>query len=135
MHKQKNSAGPRAISESVVKTKTGRTSKQWLRLLDKWGTRKKGHPSTATYLEKKYKVSPWWAQALTIRYEYARHLRKPLAVPHILRQALARNKKAQNKFSSLPPSHQREYVEFIVEARKPETKKRRIELTINELAK
>ena len=130
MHKQKINAGPRGFSDNTIKTKTGRASKQWYALLDKWDAHKHGHTNTARYLEEKYKIPDWWAQALTVRYEYARHLRKPLAIPHIFRQALARNKKAQKKFADMPPSHQREYVEYIVEAKMPETKKNELSLLL-----
>lgn len=34
------------------------------------------------------------------------------------------------KFLSLPPSHRQEYVKWIEEAKKPETRKRRIEQTV-----
>lgn len=135
MYKQKTNAGPRAFGENTIKTKTGRSSKQWFRFLDKWGAHKHGHARTAKYLRERYHVSDWWAQALTIRYEYARHLRKPLAVPHIFHQALARNKTALKQFESLPPSHQREYIEYIIEAKKLETRKRRIEQAVQMLKK
>jgi len=133
MYKQKTNAGPSGFSENTIKTKTGRSSKQWFRFLDKWGAHKHGHTNTARFLQKKYKVSDWWAQALTVRYEYARHLRKPLRVPHLLHQALARSKTALKQFESLPPSHQREYIEYVIDAKKLATRKRRIGQTIERL--
>ncbi|MFQ5926265.1 MAG: hypothetical protein ACE5MH_02395 [Terriglobia bacterium] len=75
---------PRGFSDAVVKARTGKSSAQWYRLLDKWGAKKKGHTLTAKYLLKRYRLSPWWAQVVTIpstplrtsRHEYARGLRK-----------------------------------------------------------
>ncbi len=36
---------------------------------------------------------------------------------------------ARGRFDALPPSHQREYMKWIEEAKKPETRQRRIEET------
>lgn len=38
------------------------------------------------------------------------------------------------KFRKLPPSHQREWIKYIEEAKRPETRARRIEKTIRQLA-
>ena len=56
-------------------------------------------------------------------------------VPADLARALRRNKTAGAAFKSLTPSHKREHVGFVVEAKKPETRARRIARTIDELAK
>ncbi|MCH7760228.1 hypothetical protein IIA15_02345 [candidate division TA06 bacterium] len=37
--------------------------------------KEKGHTLTARYLGEKYGLSGWWAQAVTIRYEWERGLR------------------------------------------------------------
>lgn len=47
------------------------------------------------------------------------------AIPEILKVALAKSKKAQATFKALSPSNQRDYIEWIVEAKREETKKRR----------
>jgi uncharacterized protein YdeI (YjbR/CyaY-like superfamily) len=47
-------------------------------------------------------------------------------VPPELRKALAKNKAAKVAFAKMPYSHQKQYVEAIVEAKKPETRARRI---------
>ncbi len=41
-----------------------------------WGRKEKGHTLTAKYLNEHYGISPWWAQAATIRYEWERGIRK-----------------------------------------------------------
>jgi uncharacterized protein YdeI (YjbR/CyaY-like superfamily) len=48
-----------------------------------------------------------------------------LAIPDDLAAVLAANRKAQRAFAALPPSHQREYVKWIAEAKKPQTRQRR----------
>jgi len=50
-------------------------------------------------------------------------------------KGLSRNKKAKVSFQGLPPSHKREYIEAIVEAKKPETRLRRIKQAVVILAK
>ncbi len=68
--------GVRAISDDVVKEKTGKSSKQWNSILDKWGSVKKGHTMTARHLRENYDLSPWWAQAITGRYEWEKGVKK-----------------------------------------------------------
>ena len=61
----------------------------------------------------------------------------PLAtdrVPDDLSRALRKNSKAAAAFAALAPSHKREHVGFIIEAKKPETRTRRIEKTVAALA-
>jgi len=55
-------------------------------------------------------------------------------VPADVRKALAKSQKARAAFQKLPPSHQREYLEYVEEAKRPETRARRIEKTIAQLA-
>jgi|SRR5262245_4887065 len=54
----------------------------------------------------------------------------PLVVPDDLTRALKSNKKARAAFESFPPSHQREYVEWITEAKQEETRARRLTTTL-----
>ena len=51
---------------------------------------------------------------------------KPVKVPADLTAALAGNKKARAGFDALSPSHRREYVEWITEAKTDETRGRRL---------
>lgn len=48
-------------------------------------------------------------------------------IPADLRRALSRDARAKGKFTGLPPSHQQRYVDYIAEARRPETRRRRIQ--------
>lgn len=59
--------------------------------------------------------------------------RKPVAkieVPKDLRAALKQNPKARATFEAFSPSHQREYIEWITEAKKLETRERRLATTL-----
>jgi hypothetical protein len=51
-----------------------------------------------------------------------------------LSAALRRSAKAKAAFDGLSPSHRREYVEWIVEAKRPETRQRRIATAIEWIA-
>jgi len=53
-----------------------------------------------------------------------------LGTPADLLAALKKNKKAIAAFEKFPPSHRREYIEWITEAKKPETREKRILTTI-----
>lgn len=51
---------------------------------------------------------------------------KPIKVPPDLGAALKKNRKAQAAFDAFPPSHKREYIEWITEAKGDETRGRRL---------
>lgn len=68
--------GEQAISDDAVRAKTGRTWKQWLTTLDKWGAKTKSHAEIARHLHETHTLSGWWAQTVTVRYEQERGLRK-----------------------------------------------------------
>jgi uncharacterized protein YdeI (YjbR/CyaY-like superfamily) len=58
----------------------------------------------------------------------------PIKVPAYFTAALTKNKKAMAAFDSFPPSHRREYVEWIVEAKTEETRDRRMAQAIGWIA-
>lgn len=60
--------------------------------------------------------------------------KKALIVPDLLTSALRKNKKAMTAFESFSPSHKREYVEWISEAKSDETRKRRLTTAIEWMA-
>lgn len=60
--------------------------------------------------------------------------RPRLAVPADLAAALARDAKARRFFDGLTPSHRREYLEWILEAKRPETRAKRLATTVEWLA-
>jgi len=51
---------------------------------------------------------------------------KPVVVPALLAEALAKDAKARKAFDAMPPSHQREYAEWIDDAKRDETRQRRL---------
>ncbi|HKQ57618.1 MAG TPA: YdeI/OmpD-associated family protein [Candidatus Eisenbacteria bacterium] len=60
---------------------------------------------------------------------------KPVIIPIELKRALARSPKAKAAFDKFPPSHQREVIGYIVEAKKAETRERRAAKTVELLEK
>ena len=64
----------------------------------------------------------------------ARKPRPEAKVPDDLVAALARNRKARATFEQFSPSQQREYVEWIVGAKREETRERRLATTLEWLA-
>jgi uncharacterized protein YdeI (YjbR/CyaY-like superfamily) len=56
--------------------------------------------------------------------------KKELPAPAGLVAALKKNKKAQANFEAFPPSHRREYIEWITEAKTEETREKRIATTL-----
>ncbi|HET7436969.1 MAG TPA: YdeI/OmpD-associated family protein [Thermoanaerobaculia bacterium] len=58
----------------------------------------------------------------------------PVEVPDDLAAALKKNKKAQATFDAFAPSHRREYIEWITEAKQEATRKKRLDQTIEWLA-
>jgi len=61
-------------AEKVV-AKTGKTLEVWFEIIDKFDA-KKGHTAIAKHLKEKHKLSSWWAQSITTRYEFDNDLRK-----------------------------------------------------------
>jgi hypothetical protein len=56
--------------------------------------------------------------------------RKPLPVPIELEEALRKNKKAAAAFEKFPPSHKREYSEWIADAKREETRAQRVKTAV-----
>lgn len=54
----------------------------------------------------------------------------PIAMPVDLKAALAKNAKARATFEGFSPSHKREYLEWITDAKSDETRSRRIDTAI-----
>lgn len=60
--------------------------------------------------------------------------RPELLVPEALHRALAKNRAARTAFEKFPPSHRRDYVEWVTEAKTDATRDRRIEQAIEWIA-
>jgi uncharacterized protein YndB with AHSA1/START domain len=76
MGKARTTAGEQAISDDAVRARTGKTWAQWGVILDRWGAKEKDHKSIARHLASHHELDPWWSQAVTVRYEQDRGLRK-----------------------------------------------------------
>ncbi|MEO8527417.1 MAG: YdeI/OmpD-associated family protein [Caldimonas sp.] len=74
------------------------------------------------------------ANAPATRAAPRRTVKPPPVVPAALAEALAGDRKAQANFDAMPPSHRREYVEWIVEAKRDETRTRRVAQALAMLA-
>jgi uncharacterized protein YdeI (YjbR/CyaY-like superfamily) len=64
----------------------------------------------------------------------AKKARPEPTVPPELKAALAKNRKAATHFAAFPPSHRREYAEWIGEAKREETKTKRVAQAIEWIA-
>jgi hypothetical protein len=58
----------------------------------------------------------------------------PPAMPQAFKTALQKNREARANFDALSPSHKREYVEWIVEAKQDATRERRIATAVEWIA-
>jgi uncharacterized protein YdeI (YjbR/CyaY-like superfamily) len=59
---------------------------------------------------------------------------QPLRVPADLAAALKKSKKAQATFDNFRPSHRREYIEWITDAKTDETRARRLKTAVEQMA-
>jgi uncharacterized protein YdeI (YjbR/CyaY-like superfamily) len=69
-----------------------------------------------------------------VKVEKKKTPRAALPVPPELAAALAKNKKAMAAYSAMPPSHQREYNEWIGEAKREATRAARVKQAIEWIA-
>jgi uncharacterized protein YdeI (YjbR/CyaY-like superfamily) len=60
--------------------------------------------------------------------------KKPLPMPKDFAAALKKSKSAAAKFEAFSPSHKREYIEWIVEAKTDETRQRRMATAVEWIA-
>jgi uncharacterized protein YdeI (YjbR/CyaY-like superfamily) len=84
-----------------------------------------GHIKTAVRLNE---------QGIKVPRGFKPRRKAPVVAPPDLAAALKRNQKASETFANFSPSHKREYVEWITEAKRKETRTKRLEITIAWLA-
>ncbi|MDB6147427.1 MAG: hypothetical protein JWO45_1091 [Spartobacteria bacterium] len=60
--------------------------------------------------------------------------REPLPIPEYLTKALKNNAKARTAFENFTASHQREYIEWLTEAKREETREQRLKTAIEWMA-
>jgi uncharacterized protein YdeI (YjbR/CyaY-like superfamily) len=91
-------------------------------------------------LPPKAALTKWIKQAMTLNESGVKaparpvKEKKPLRVPADLQAALQKHKQAQATFRAMSPSHKREYVEWITEAKRAETRERRLKTALEWLA-
>jgi hypothetical protein len=64
------------MKDAAVAKKTGRTWKEWVRVLDRDGAAELPHGKIAELLHDRHSVPDWWAQMVTVGYERIRGLRE-----------------------------------------------------------
>jgi hypothetical protein len=91
-------------------------------------------------LPSKRELAGWVKAAMRLNEEgvkrtpKARTVRKPLPVPDDLARALRKRAKARATWDAFPPSHRREYIEWLTEATAAATRARRLATTLEWLA-
>jgi uncharacterized protein YdeI (YjbR/CyaY-like superfamily) len=74
------------------------------------------------------------ASTKTPRQKTVKRAARPVAVPAYFRAALSKNAKARTAFDGFPPSHKREYVEWMESAKTDETRQRRLATALQWIA-
>jgi hypothetical protein len=69
------------MSDATVRRATGRGWDEWFRILDAWDATTKGHTAIARHVNEAYRIDGWWAQSVTVGYEWARGLRQVNETP------------------------------------------------------
>lgn len=64
------------ISDEAVEKATGKNWNDWFKILDKSKAKTLAHKDIASLLHKKYSLSGWWSQMITVTYEQERGSRK-----------------------------------------------------------
>jgi hypothetical protein len=63
------------MSDAAIRAKTGCDWRRWVRALDHEGAVDWPHRDIARYVQDRYGVADWWAQAVTVGYERIKGLR------------------------------------------------------------
>ncbi len=63
------------MADDTIRAKTGRTWKEWVKVLDAIGAAKMAHRDIAQHVNEVLEVDGWWSQTVTVGYERIRGLR------------------------------------------------------------
>lgn len=63
------------MSDEALEKATGKRLEEWLKILDTFDVKAKGHTAAAAFLNEIHGQSFWWSQNITIQYEQERGLR------------------------------------------------------------
>jgi uncharacterized protein YdeI (YjbR/CyaY-like superfamily) len=91
-------------------------------------------PSERTLIDYVKKAAALNEAGVKATWRTERKKRKPLPMPADFTAALKKNAKARKTFENFSPSHRREYIEWITEAKREETRKERLVKSIKWLA-
>ena len=88
------------------------------------------------------KITAWIKEAMQLNEQHLKvpkntapkYPKKEAVAPPYLLAALKKNKAALKTFEAFPPSHKREYIEWITEAKREETRARRLEQAVAQMA-
>jgi len=73
-------ASTERMSDTAVRTKTGKSWDEWFAILDAAGARSMNHKEIVAILDR-HGVGPWWRQMVTVTYEQARGMREKHQTP------------------------------------------------------
>ena len=98
-----------------------------------------GRITSVKDLPSKKEMTAYVRKAMTLNEEGISARKQPkarasLPVPAELAAALAKNRKARANFEAFPPSHRREYNEWIAEAKRAETRAARVKQAVEWIA-
>lgn len=99
-----------------------------------------GRLTSVKQLPAKRQFASWMKRAMKLNEDGVKTprekstARKPVAAPAAFKAALAASPKARATFNAFPPSCKREYLEWITEAKRDETRDRRIKTAVEWLA-
>ena len=62
--------GTDGIRDAVVAEQTGKTWAEWFAVIEAWDRHMDQQADIARYLHKSYRMTPWWAHAVAIRYRH-----------------------------------------------------------------
>jgi hypothetical protein len=68
-------AAAAGMTDAAIAAKTGRTWRDWMRVLDADGAAAMSHRNIAALVHEKHGVGDWWAQTVTVGYERIKGLR------------------------------------------------------------
>lgn len=63
------------MSDEAMIRGSGRSIREWVEILDRWGGTEHRHTEIARWLVAEHGIGGWWAQSVTVAYERARGMR------------------------------------------------------------
>lgn len=126
-----------SLSNESVQKATGHDWAYWIKAIDALGGAKMTHKEIAAKLNGDRLIeSGWWAQGVTVGYEYAKGRRTSgdkMPIPKELKAAFSTRPALKKAFAALSPTQKREYIESVSDAKQPETRARRVKRIVSKL--